>query len=1191
MNVALPTDRPLVSVEQLARRTLEAPRPSATRVVGASGSVAALVARQLALLSPRPTVVVAPSLERARSLVGDLSFVLDPETRVRFFDPGEQSPYADAVPDRRAQQRRLATLFELTRLGDEPTVLVLPAPSLARKVVPAERVKARSLALEIALEVDRDDLVRALSEAGYLRVPLVEDPGTFSVRGALLDVWPPGAPDPIRLELDGDLVASMKAFDPDSQRSKEAMDELRLPPAREAGHDPDSQALARGRLRTLCDRVNYPSTKTRALIEDLLLGRAVFGADGFLPAFGDLEPLTHQLPDDAVVIIEEPSAVAEAVDAELERAESDAQAKSDEPAFSPEAFYVDRETIDAWLGARTTLGLCEAPILGGADGTLELLARVDDDTPSLGTRDQTELSRTLAAARAEGGHAASLEPLVDHVTTFQDAGLRVVFTARATTQADRLATMLRHRDLEVQVLEPDHERAALIAPPRGEAPVVVAVGSLERGLIAPAEGLCFITEEEVFGARSHRRRKAKKPGRRRTQQLLEDLRSLTVGDHVVHIDHGIGRYEGLIHRDVGGHTVDLLVVAYAGGDKLYLPVYRLNQVHKFRGGEGEPKLDRLGGQTFAKTKKRAKKKVRRIADQLLKLYAERQAVVGEPTPPLDDEYRAFEATFPFEETEDQARAIEEVGLDLESTRPMDRLVCGDVGFGKTEVALRAAFRVAMSGRQVAVLCPTTVLAQQHKMTFDARLHGYPVTVRVMSRFRSKKELDETVRGLRDGTVDVVIGTHRLLSKDVHFKNLGLLVVDEEQRFGVTAKERIKGLKTNVDVLTLSATPIPRTLQMSISGLRDLSIIATPPADRRAVRTVVTRQDPTVMREAIERELARGGQVFFVYNRVGGLEERAAVVQELAPTARIAMAHGQMSEKRLEKTMIQFVEGEFDILVTTAIIENGLDIPRANTIIVDRADLFGLAQLYQLRGRVGRSSERGYCYLVLPPGGSVSDDARTRMEALQRYSDLGSGFQVASLDLDLRGAGDLLGAEQSGTVAAVGVEIFGSMLEEAAAELRGETIVPAIDPELSFDVEALLPETYVPDVGVRLSFYKRLAEAQDAEEVRVLAEEMEDRFGRPPPEARRYIHLMRLKTELRRLRALGCEASTKAVTLHLRDDTPIDPGKLAGMMAKLPLKLTPDMRLTRRARAGEIFATGLAHCDKLMSELADALKDS
>jgi transcription-repair coupling factor (superfamily II helicase) len=1192
MRLGLPSDRTLVDAEQLVGRLRN--DATATTVVGACGGATALVVRRILAASGRPVVAITSTADKAHALAADLRFVLGPECSPQLFDASEQSPYAHAVSDRRAAQRRLATLFALSALAadgtDEPPVIVLPAAALARKVVPAADVRARSLALEVAAEIDRDQFARELDASGYLRVPLVEDPGTFSIRGALVDVWAPGQRDPVRIELDGDLIERIRAFDPDDQRSKGELDELMLPPAREAPQDRESLERARRAVRDLCDAVDYPSTKTRNLIDDLLAGRAFFGADGFLPAFCNLEPLSTQLPSHAVVVVEEPRAVADALTAELERAESDVLEKHGEPAFEPDAFFVDRADVDAWLTTMTRLGLCESPILGGEHGALEALGVVDDDTPSLGARDQTELRRKLAAARAEGGHAASLDPLVESVRDMQQQGLRVVFTARATTQADRLATMLRHRDLEVEVLGDDFDRAATLAPPRGMPPVVIAVGSLERGLVAPAEGLALITEEEVFGARAHRRR-AKQPGKKRTKQLLEDLRSLAIGDHVVHIDHGVGRYEGLLHRAVAGHTVDLLVVSYAGGDKLYVPVYRLNQVHKFKGGDAEPKLDRLGGQSFARAKSRAKKKVRRIADKLLALYAQRAAAVGEPTPPVDDEYRAFEATFPFEETADQARAIEDVNGDLELARPMDRLVCGDVGFGKTEVALRAAFRVAMSGRQVAVLCPTTVLAQQHKMTFDTRLSGYPVTVAVLSRFRTKREQDETVRGLRDGKVDLVIGTHRLLSKDVHFRDLGLLVVDEEQRFGVTAKERIKSLKTNVDVLTLSATPIPRTLQMSITGLRDLSIIATPPADRRSVRTIVTRQDPTVLRDAMLRELSRGGQIFYVYNRIGGLEERAAMVQDLVPQARVAMVHGQLSERRLEKTMIDFVEGSYDVLVTTAIIENGLDIPRANTIVVDRADLFGLAQLYQLRGRVGRSRERGYCYLVLPTGGSVSDDARTRMEAMQRYSELGSGFQVASLDLDLRGAGDVVGADQTGASTEVGFEMFCSMLEEAAAEARGETVVPAIDPELSFDVEALLPDAYVPDVGVRLSLYKRLAEAADEHEVRQLSEEMEDRFGQPPPAARRYVHLMRLKTELRTLRVLGCEASAKAVTLHLRDDTPIDPSRLLPMLGKgkLPLKLTPDMRLVRRVRAGEIYANGLAHCDKLLAELNDRMQ--
>jgi transcription-repair coupling factor (superfamily II helicase) len=716
------------------------------------------------------------------------------------------------------------------------------------------------------------------------------------------------------------------------------------------------------------------------------------------------------------------------------------------------------------------------------------------------------------------------------------------------------------------------------------------VGPLSRGVVLPAEGWALVTEEEVFGARAHRRKE--RATHDATRAFLEDLRSLSVGDYVVHVEHGIGKYLGLVHKNVGGLTVDLLVVEYASGDKLYLPVYRLNQIQKYSGGENtEPRVDRLGGSTFAKTKSRVRKAVRQMADELLRLYAERQAQEGDALGDADAEYRAFEATFPFDETPDQSRAIEDVNKDLETTRPMDRLVCGDVGFGKTEVAMRATFRVAMAGKQVALLCPTTVLAQQHFRTFEARMQGYPIEIRAMSRFQSKKDQDETLGMLKDGKCDVVVGTHRLLSKDVHFKNLGLLVVDEEQRFGVVHKERIKQLKTQVDVLTLTATPIPRTLQMAVSGLRDLSLITTPPVDRRAVRTIVTRWDDQVVREAITRELSRGGQVFYVYNRIEGLYDRAQRVQELVPNARIAVAHGQMAKSaketakpsNLEQTMLDFVEGRYDVLVATAIVESGLDIPRANTIVIDRADLFGLGQLYQLRGRVGRSKERAYCYLVVPPPNAMTDEARSRIEALERHTELGSGFKIASLDLELRGAGDLLGAEQSGNVASVGFDLFCQMLEEAVQELRGEPVVHDVDPELSFDVAALLPEDYVGDVGVRLSLYKRLASASDEAHVAEIAEEMENRFGAPPEEARRLVQLMSVKTELRRLRVLGCEANARSVTLHLREDTPLDPQKIAAMvrLPKSPYRITPDMRLSRRFDGGH---NGLANVETMLSEV-------
>jgi transcription-repair coupling factor (superfamily II helicase) len=648
--------------------------------------------------------------------------------------------------------------------------------------------------------------------------------------------------------------------------------------------------------------------------------------------------------------------------------------------------------------------------------------------------------------------------------------------------------------------------------------------------------------------------------------------------------------------------VDLLVVEYSGGDRLYLPVYRLNQIQKYVGGEAEaakPKLDRLGGTTFAKTRARVEKAVRQMADELLRLYAERQALPGEALPGPDEEYRGFEATFPFEETQDQAKAIEDVAVDLQKPRPMDRLVCGDVGFGKTEVAIRAAFLTATAGKQVAVLCPTTVLAQQHFTTFSSRLDGYPITIGALSRFQTKSEQDEVIRKLKEGKLDIVVGTHRLLSKDVFFRDLGLLVVDEEQRFGVTHKERIKQLKTKVHVLTLTATPIPRTLQMAVSGMRDLSLITTPPVDRRAIRTIVTRWDDNVIREAIGRELQRGGQVFYVHNRVGadvggGIYDRAIKVQELVPRARVVVAHGQMSEKALEQAMLDFVDGKFDVLCATSIVESGLDIPRANTIIIDRADMFGLSQLYQLRGRVGRSKERAYCYLVVPPTAAMSDEARARIEALEKHTELGAGFKIAALDLEIRGAGDLLGAEQSGNVAQVGFEMFCSMLEDAVRELRGEADAydgHDIDPELSFDVEAFLPDDYVADVGVRLSLYKRFAQARDEESVDDLAAEMEDRFGPPPDTAARFVRLMRMKVELRSWRALGCEATRDRVTLHLRSDAPLDGAKITKAIAKKgsPWKLTPDMRLTRRLSDGDA-ADGLEAAEKVLHEIAAFRRD-
>jgi transcription-repair coupling factor (superfamily II helicase) len=1177
---SLPLDRSIVTLEDLARRTLQSVTTAAC--VGVEGSGAALVAQRLVRSGASRVICVCADAEVAQRTSSDLSAFagglglaqlpgIAGQAEPLVLTAQEATPYAEARADRRLSMLRAAALFQLAS-GLPSQLVVVSAGALLRRVPPQRVIKGSGVTIEAESELDVPALAKRLDLAGYLRVPLVEDPGSFAVRGGIFDVWPSSADAPVRAELYGDLVMALRTFDPEDQRTLNEVRSVVVPPATEAVQEAKGEARAKEALRALCDAVDYPTTKARALIDDIAAGRTFFGAQGYLPAFYELSSLFEYFGPDDVLLIEDPPSVVKALRDELERAREAERGRAGLPHFPLERLYVTEDELGQSLQKRRVLALHRSGVSGpeSADA-IERLEHAAPDAPSLALQDQGELERAIKAVRQIKGKHDALDPLVEAIREWHDAGLATVIAARTETQADRLVTLLKHRSVHAT-----RTGDAAVAAAPGELRIVTA--PLARGAIAQSEGFALVTEEEIFGARAKRKAEPKKG---QTKAFLEDLRTL-----------GIGRYLGLERKAIGGVGVDLLVVEYGGGDKLFLPVHRLSQIQKYSGGEGPPKLDRLGGQTFAKTKAKVERHVRQMADDLLRLAAERNAVTKDALEPPGDDYQAFEAAFPFEETRDQASAIAEVLSDLQNTKVMDRLVCGDVGFGKTEVALRAAFLAASQGRQVALLCPTTVLAQQHFLTFASRFAEYPLVVKPLSRFESKAEQTETLKGVKDGSVDVLVGTHRVLSKDVHFKNLGLLIVDEEQRFGVTHKERIKQLKTSVDVLTLSATPIPRTLQQAVGGLRDMSLISTAPVDRRAIRTVVSQFDDILLREAVLRELSRSGQVFYVYNRVEGLYERADRLKALVPEARIIVGHGQMSEGTLEQTMLDFVEGKYDILVATTIIESGLDIPRANTIIVDRADLFGLAQLYQLRGRVGRAKERAYCYLLVPPPSQMTDEARARIEALERHTELGSGFRIAALDMELRGAGDLLGGEQSGFVASVGFELFCHMLEEATRELRGEHVVHEVDPELSFDVEALLPEAYVAEVGVRLSLYKRLSSASDDQEVTSLATEMEDRFGPPPMEAKQLVELMCLKTELRKLRVLGCEATAKAVTLHLADDTPLDPVKVGALVAtkKSPYKISPDGRLTRRALDTEALSNGLVLADTMLDELSKCLKD-
>ena len=1129
----------------------------------------------------RPVLLLCGDPAHAARFAANLRFFerAEGETpRVLVFPAAETSPFVDVAPDRRVAMHRLSTLFHLAH--ERPfAAVVAPVAAVLRRVPPKAAIRSASRLLRVGDRLERESLLNVLQECGYLRVPLVEDPGSFAVRGALIDIYPPYAPDPSRVELDDDVVLAIRRFDPDDQRTLAEVQEVAIHPVRETLMSGEALELAKQQLSELCDAANMPSSKRRQLVEELGTGRSLLGIEGLLPAFyPQLATLFDYLPPETQVVVLNPPEVDREARGELERAAVDHAAKeaAKAPVYPVSALYGDDAELIRELERRPLCVVHQLVVGGGhtEDESTPLGRALDCSVEAalpLAAEDESPLATQLRARRAAKSGEDPLTPLVEYARKLTDEGLRLVLTAKTQSQAERLHGLLRDYGLTASKPEPDGR----LDDEHRTRELRILIGPLEDGFLLPSEALAVITEREIFGERAARPKKVKK-GRDKARAFVEDLRELRTGDFVVHMEHGIGRYLGLDYKEVPvsrfeqlrGLTpkrVEVLVLEYFGSDKLYLPVTRLSQIEKFGGAEGvQPKLDKLGGQTFERTKQRVQTAVKKLADDLLALYAARRARTRPAYPPPDRHYAEFEATFPWEETVDQARAIEEVMSDMDGAVPMDRVICGDVGFGKTEVAMRAAFRAALSGKQVAVLCPTTVLAQQHYLSFQERMRDYPLTIEVLSRFIDKREQSAVVQKLKEGRCDIVIGTHRLLSKDVHFKQLGLLIVDEEQRFGVAHKERVKQLKHEVDVLTLSATPIPRTLQLAVSGMRELSIIATPPTDRRAVRTLVTRWDEHVVSEAIKRELSRGGQVFFVHNRIEHLHERATQLQQLLPQARVAVAHGRMREGLLEQVMTDFIAGRYDILCSTAIVENGIDISRANTILIDRADHFGLSQLYQLRGRVGRSRERAYCYLIAPAESQLSDEARSRIEALTRFSQLGSGFQVASLDMELRGAGDLLGAEQSGNVAAVGLDLFVQMLEEAVAELRGEPVVHEVDPELTLDIEHYLPDDYVSDVGLRLSLYKRFAQAEDADALADIAAEMEDRFGPPPEPAQAFVRAMELKPPLRALRVLGCEATLSRVTLHLRNDCPLPATELVALVSRdKSYQLTPDLRLSRR----------------------------
>lgn len=1061
-------------------------------------------------------LVVVPGDDQARAWQTDLENLF-PGRDVLVFEAAEALPFEVVAANREPAAGRLQVLASLKAEGALPPIVIAPIESLLPRLIPSETWWGTALRFRPGEDFDRAELIGRLVWSGYERTDLVAGPGQFSVRGSILDVFP-FCGKPVRVEFWGDEVTSIRELDAETQRSGLHLSEAVIWPAREFVFDPGRAEAAAARIRDAYRARRGQARGRSAQVGlkqrlDRFLEMAAEGTSGSInlvqPYFyPEQVSLLDYLPPGSLVILDEPGRCREQCRARTALLESDYRRLfQDGRSFTPwQEYYFGEEELLRELAGACHLALAE---LLTQPGFLEPGAAVGFISKEM----QPFLSRP--------------DLLVPELHRWLRGGTAVLLLVHA---GDRLPQLERGlREQELAFLKSDEWQSRL-RPGR----LHVGVGGLSGGFEIPGR-LAVITDEELYG-----RKRLGRPARsgRRGEGETGVLPEFSVGDYVVHVHHGIGRFMGIREMAADGRKRDYLEVVYAGGDRLYIPVDQVGLVQKYIAPDGQvPRLSRLGGSDWARQKQRVRKRVKELARGLLELYAKRLETPGYAFSPDTVWQQEFEAAFPYEETPDQKQAIAEVKADMESPRAMDRLICGDVGFGKTEVAIRAAFKAVQDGKQVAVLVPTTVLAQQHYRTFKERFAGYPVQVDVLSRFRSPREQKEVIEALSRGLVDVIIGTHRLLSDDVRFKDLGLLIIDEEQRFGVGHKEKIKMLRTNVDVLTLTATPIPRTLQMSLSGVRDMSMIETPPEDRLPVQTYVLEFDPEVIRDAIRREIQRGGQVFYVHNRVETIERRAVYLQGLVPEATFGVAHGQMREEELEHVMWDFLNKKFDCLVCTTIIENGLDMPNVNTLIVERADCFGLAQLYQLRGRVGRSNRLAYAYFTFERDRVLTEDAEKRLRALQEFTEFGSGFKLALRDLEIRGAGNLLGPEQHGHIAAVGFELYNQLLREAVSELKGEKVPEQSNPpaplwELRLD--AYIPESYIGDARQKVELYRRLALVEDLESLEDLRDEVRDRFG-PIPEPVSYLfRLAGLRLRAREMRIGEVQHVDHSMVVRFRD---------------------------------------------------------
>jgi len=1121
------------------------------RVSGLTPTAKALLLVLLQKVTERPLIVVVPDnhvLEEFVPVLQAFSELLgtEPESVVAL-PTRDVLPFQNLSPHPEIQEERAVALWKIAT--GAVSIVVSPIAATALRLRSAEYYADLARVLRRGETLDPEPLLRHLNTVGYTSTDVVEMPGEYALRGGILDVYPPEADRPLRVEFFGDEIESIRKFDPATQRSSHPTDEALLLPLTETPVGEELLGAIHARLS------GKRISGAEEIVEEAVRsgGVSVFpGWEFYAPVAGADRSLFDMLPH-ALVLADESDNLKQEFERVWSRIEEAHERSGVGNLVRPGDLYL---SPDDWWKKLTALP--------GADVEHLDIARSSDVGAAVSFLSQS-------TPRFHGSVPAMLEEVQKQIAERN----RVLIAVPNTGEVERLADIFseysvsfrlgsRTRGGESYADETSYFAGEVLT-------TTLAKAYVPEGVVLPEANLAIFGARDLFDESES---VVSRPQRHKSKvsAFLSDFRDLQVGDYVVHVEHGIGQYQGLKEINQGDGNAEFMLLEYAEGARLYVPLTRLDLVQKYRSSEGaKPPLSHLGTATWAKTKARVRKAMKDMADELLKLYAERKTAEGHAFPSDNEWMREFEDAFEYSETEDQDLAITDVKRDMESTQPMDRLLCGDVGYGKTEIAMRAAFKAVTDNKQVAVLAPTTVLAFQHYETFKQRFAAFPVTIEMISRFRTPKQQKEILQKVEAGKVDVLIGTHRLLSKDVKFADLGLLVVDEEQRFGVRHKERLKQMRKQVDVLTMSATPIPRTLHMSMVGLRDMSVIETPPKDRIAIQTVVASWDEKLIQSSIEQELDRGGQVYFVHNRVDSIWEIATKLQELVPRARVIVGHGQMSEGELEKVMLNFMHHESDILVSTTIIENGLDIPLCNTILINRADRLGLSELYQLRGRVGRSDRRAYAYLMLPAEIELTPIARRRLAALKEFSDLGAGFKIAALDLELRGAGNLLGGEQSGHIEAIGFELYTQMLDRAVREMKGEATPDEAETQLNLGLNIRIPVDYIPEENQRLRMYKRIAGVETESQLGDVRAELQDRYGEPPPAVRNLLDYATLKLLAVRVGATGIERKRDLVTIKFRQNAMIDPGKLAQFVSsQRGTKFSPDgmLKFTLNASAAQ-----------------------